>query len=111
MKFLVRFKKDKRQKEFIDMQSVSEEYIHEYHEIEDLEHKDGYYVAYEYDKESKKIVGKYVEIPKSSEELMREEIEKLKRAIAENAPDTSELDALKASKRLSKEDLSELDNL
>ena len=110
MKYLVRFNKEDNS--FIDMQSVSDEYIHKYHDVEELEQKQGFYVSYEYDKVQDKIIGKYVEIPKSSEELMREEIEKLKRAIIENKKDLDlgGLDTLGVSSP-QELDLSELDNI
>lgn len=81
MKFLVR--KDKDTKKFVDMQSVNEEYIHEYQEVDPLPQKDGYSVLYEYDNDSQKVVGKYVEIQKSETQQLKEDLEQTKIALAE----------------------------
>lgn len=81
MKFLIRKSKDT--KKFVDMQSVNEEYIHEYQEVDPLPQKDGYSVLYEYDNDSQKVVGKYVEIPKSETQQLKEDLEQTKIALAE----------------------------
>lgn len=112
MKVLLRFKKDNS---YIDMQSVNEEYIYKYQDVEELPNKDGYYTSLEYDEKTKKAVMKYVEIQKTKEQLLEEEIEKIKRAIADGNPDLSELDTLRANSNRKKTDsvpnLSELENL
>lgn len=70
MKVLLRFnKKDNR---FVDMQSVTEEYIYEYQDVEELPNKDGYNTILEYDEKTKKAVMRYVEIPKTSEDKIKE---------------------------------------
>lgn len=52
MKVLLRFKKDNS---FVDMQSVNEEYIYKYQDVEELPNKDGYYTSLEYDEKTKKL--------------------------------------------------------
>ena len=112
MKVLLRFKKDNS---FVDMQSVNEEYIYKYQDVEELPNKDGYYTSLEYDEKTKKAIMKYVEIQKTKEEILEEEIEKIKRAISDGNPDLSELDTLRANSNRKKTDsvpnLSELENL
>lgn len=113
MKVLLRF--NKKDNSFIDMQSVNEEYIYKYQDVEELPNKDGYYTSLEYDEKTKKAIMKYVEIQKTKEQLLEEEIEKIKRAIADGNPDLSELDTLRANSNRKKTDsvpnLSELENL
>ncbi|EHL19771.1 hypothetical protein HMPREF9628_01287 [Peptoanaerobacter stomatis] len=113
MKVLLRFNKEDNK--FVDMQNVTQEYIYKYQDVEELEEKDGYYTSLEYDEKTKKAIMKYVEIQKTKEQLLEEEIEKIKRAIADGNPDLSELDTLRANSNRKKTDsipnLSELDNL
>jgi len=71
MKVLLRFKKDNS---FVDMQSVNEEYIYKYQDVEELPNKDGYYTSLEYDEKTKKAVMKYVEIQKTKEEILEEKL-------------------------------------
>ena len=92
MKVLLRF--NKKDNSFIDMQSVTEEYIYKYQDIEELPNKDGYNTILEYDEKTKKAIMKYVEIQKTKEQLLEEEIEKIKRAIADGNPNLSELENL-----------------
>ena len=75
MKVLLRFKKDNS---FVDMQSVNEEYIYKYQDVEELPSKDGYYAILEYDEKIKKAVMKYVEIPKTEEQILKEELKAMK---------------------------------
>ncbi|MGP1568488.1 MAG: hypothetical protein ACTTHM_07205 [Peptoanaerobacter stomatis] len=70
MKVLLRF--NKKDNSFIDMQSVTEEYIYKYQDVEELQNKDGYSTILEYDEKTKKAVMKYVEIPKTSEDKIKE---------------------------------------
>ena len=70
MKVLLRF--NKKDNSFIDMQSVTEEYIYKYQDVDELEAKEGYYTSLEYDKKTKKAVMRYVEIPKTSEDKIKE---------------------------------------
>ena len=116
MKFLIRTKKEDNS--FFDMVTAHEEYNHIYQEVEQLPEKEGYYVTYNFNKDTNKVVGKYVEIPKTKEQLLEEEIEKIKRAIAsEGEPDLSELGELGVNAKTNKKkvnstpDLSELENL
>ena len=76
MKVLLRF--NKKDNSFVDMQSVVDEYVFKYQDVEELPSKDGYYTMLEYDEKAKKAVMKYVEIPKSKEE---ETIKELKEAV------------------------------
>lgn len=80
MKYLVRTKKDGA---FVDFQTAGEEYTHQYVEIEELPAKEGFYIQTYYDEESKTLKQKYVEIPKMEMQILKEEIEKLKKAQAE----------------------------
>ncbi|WP_455088971.1 hypothetical protein [Peptoanaerobacter stomatis] len=70
MKVLLRF--NKKDNSFIDMQTVNEEYIYKYQDVEELPNKDGYYTRLEYDEKAKKAVMKYIEIPKTSEDKIKE---------------------------------------
>lgn len=76
MKVLLRF--SKKDNSFVDMQSVVDEYVYKYQDVEELPSKEGYYTMLEYDEKAKKAVMKYVEIPKSKEE---ETIKELKEAV------------------------------
>ena len=76
MKVLLRF--NKKDNSFVDMQSTVDEYVFKYQDVEELPNKDGYYTMLEYDEKAKKVVMKYVEIPKSKEE---ETIKELKEAV------------------------------
>lgn len=79
MKYLIRLKKEDNS--FVDMQTVDEEYIYKHKEVEELPYKEGFFVTYEYDKEQDKVIGKYVEIPKSEVELLKEKIETNSKAL------------------------------
>ena len=70
MKVLLRF--NKKDNSFIDMQSVTEEYIYKYQDVEELPNKDGYNTILEYNEKLKKAVTRYVEIPKTSEDKIKE---------------------------------------
>nr|DAY21029.1 MAG TPA: hypothetical protein [Caudoviricetes sp.] len=72
MKVLLRF--NKKDNSFIDMQSVTEEYIYKYQDVEELPNKDGYNTILEYDEKTKKAVMKYVEIQKTKEEILEEKL-------------------------------------
>lgn len=76
MKVLLRF--NKKDNSFIDMQSVTEEYIYKYQDVEELPNKDGYYTRLEYDEKAKKAVMKYIEIPKTEEQILKEELKAMK---------------------------------
>ena len=83
MKVLLRF--NKKDNSFVDMQSVSEEFIHKYQDVEELPNKDGHYTMLEYDEKAKKAVMKYIEIPKTEEQLLKEELKKMKEQVEQNA--------------------------
>ena len=83
MKVLLRF--NKKDNSFVDMQSVVDEYVHKYQDVEELPSKDGYYTMLEYDEKTKKAIMKYVEIPKTEEQLLKEEIKKMKEQVEQNA--------------------------
>lgn len=76
MKVLLRF--NKKDNSFIDMQSVTEEYIYKYQDVEELPNKDGYDTRLEYDEKAKKAVMKYIEIPKTEEQILKEELKAMK---------------------------------
>lgn len=76
MKVLLRF--SKKDNSFVDMQSTVDEYVFKYQDVEELPSKDGYYTMLEYDEKAKKAIMKYVEIPKTQEEIMKEELKKMK---------------------------------
>ncbi len=84
-------------------------------EFEELPYKAGYYNETYYDEKEKILKQRYIEMPKTKEQLLEEEIEKIKRAIADGNPDLSELDTLRANSNRKKTDsvpnLSELENL
>lgn len=76
MKVLLRF--NKKDNSFVDMQSAVDEYVYKYQDVEELPNKDGYYTMLEYDEKAKKAVMKYVEIPKTEEQLLKEELKAMK---------------------------------
>lgn len=101
VKYLVRFISSKEGKKLYDFQSVDQELIHEYHEVEELPYKDGFYTETYWDEEEQKLKQSCVEIPKSEIELLEQQMELTKKAIAE---------ALKDKKgKLVEDELSELD--
>ena len=114
MKYLIRKTKDNK---FVDMQTANEEYIYQYQEVEQLQSKENHYIQTYYDEKEQKIKQKYIEIPKTKEQILEEEIEKIKRAIADTQPNLSELgqlnekDKQKDKQKENTPDLSELDNL
>lgn len=77
MKYLVRYQIIDGKKVFVDMQSVTIAYVNEYINVEELPEKEGFYTTYEYDKEKDKIVGKYIEIPKTPSYITQEEKKEL----------------------------------
>ena len=72
MKVLLRF--SKKDNSFVDMQSVVDEYVYKYQDVEELPNKDGYYTSLEYDEKTKKAIMKYVEIQKTKEEILEEKL-------------------------------------
>lgn len=82
-KYLVRFTKDKDGKKVCDFQSVKQELIHEYHEVEDLPYKEGFFAETYWNEEENKLKQRYVEIPKTETEKLREELEIAKGSIVE----------------------------
>ena len=83
MKVLLRFYK--KDNSFVDMQSVVDEYVYKYQDVEELPNKDGFFTSLEYDEKAKKAVMKYVEIPKTQEELLKEELKAMKEQVEQNA--------------------------
>ena len=83
MKYLVRFNKENNK--YIDMVIVNEVYTHKYYDIEPLEEKDGFYIKTYYDEKNDKVDQQYVEIPKTQEEIMKEELKKMKEQVEQNA--------------------------
>jgi hypothetical protein len=111
MKILIRLRGNEYLGYYVleDTETVKEQ------EFEELPYKSGYYNETYYDEKEKILKQKYVEIQKTKEQLLEEEIEKIKRAIADGNPDLSELDTLRANSNRKKTDsvpnLSELENL
>ena len=83
MKYLVR--KSKNDNKFIDMTTVNEVYTHKYYETEPLEEKEGYYIQTYYDEKNDKIDQRYIEIPKTQEEIIEEEMKNMKEQMEQNA--------------------------
>lgn len=83
MKYLVRFNKENNK--YIDMVTVNAVYTHKYYETEPLEEKEGYYIQTYYDEKNDKIDQRYIEIPKTQEELIEEEMKKMKEQMEQNA--------------------------
>ena len=79
MKVLLRF--NKKDNSFIDMQSTVDEYLYKYQDVEELPSKDGYYTMIEYDKKTKMAVMKYIEIQKTKEQELEEELKKMKEQV------------------------------
>lgn len=88
MKILITKQTDPKTKKsmLINQQVLPEEtknIKHELVELEPLPPKDSFHVTYEYDNDSQKVVGKYVEIPKSETQQLKEDLEQTKIALAE----------------------------
>ncbi len=84
-KYLVRFTKEKEGKKVYDFQTVHQELIHEYHEVEELPYKESFFTETYWDEEEKKLKQKYIEIPKTETEKLKEELEVAKGSIVELA--------------------------
>lgn len=78
MKFLIRKNKNGQ---IVDFSMVIEEYEHAYQDIEDLEAKEGHYVETYYDDDEKLLKQRYVEIPKTKEQELEEELNKMKEQV------------------------------
>lgn len=76
MKYLVRFTKEKEGKKVYDFHTVQQELIHEYHEVEELLSKEGYYTETYYDTTKQELKQRYVQIPKTEEDKVQEAIQK-----------------------------------
>ena len=76
MKYLVRFTKEKEGKKVYDFQSVNQELIHEYQEVEELPYKESCYTETFWDESEKKLKQKYVVIPKTEAEKVQEAMQK-----------------------------------
>lgn len=83
MKYLVRFNKEDNK--YVDMVTANEEYVYKYYDVEPLEEKEGYYIQTYYDVKNDKIDQRYIEIPKTQEELIEEEMKKMKEQMEQNA--------------------------
>ena len=83
MKYLVRFNKEDNK--YVDMVTTDEEYVYKYYNIDTLEEKEGYYIQTYYDEKNDKVDQQYVEIPKTQEELIEEEMKKMKEQMEQNA--------------------------
>jgi len=111
MKILIRLRGNEYLGYYVleDTETVKEQ------EFKELPYKSGYYNETYYDEKEKILKQRYIEMPKTKEQLLEEEIEKIKRAIADGNPDLSELDTLRANSNRKKTDsvpnLSELENL
>ena len=83
MKYLVRFNKEDNK--YVDMVTTDEEYVYKYYNIDTLEEKEGYYIQTYYDEKNDKIDQRYIEIPKTQEEIIEEEMKKMKEQMEQNA--------------------------
>ena len=83
MKYLVRFNKEDNK--YVDMVTANEEYVYKYYNIDTLEEKEGYYIQTYYDEKNDKIDQRYIEIPKTQEEIIEEEMKKMKEQMEQNA--------------------------
>lgn len=83
MKYLVRFNKEDNK--YVDMVTANEEYVYKYYDVEPLEEKEGYYIQTYYDEKNDKIDQRYIEIPKTQEEIIEEEMKKMKEQMEQNA--------------------------
>ena len=83
MKYLVRFNKEDNK--YVDMVTANEEYVYKYYDIDTLEEKEGYYIQTYYDEKNDKIDQRYIEIPKTQEEIIEEEMKKMKEQMEQNA--------------------------
>ena len=83
MKYLVRFNKEDNK--YVDMVTANEEYVYKYYDIDTLEEKEGFYIETYYDEKNDKVDQQYVEIPKTQEELIEEEMKKMKEQMEQNA--------------------------
>ena len=82
LKFLIRKNKNG---ELVDFQTAIEEYNYIFQDVEELQEKQGYFIETYYDKEEQILKQKYVEIPKTQEEIMKEELKKMKEQVEQNA--------------------------
>ena len=83
MKYLVRFNKEDNK--YVDMVTANEEYVYKYYNIDTLEEKEGYYIKTYYDEKNDKVDQQYIEIPKTQEELIEEEMKNMKEQLEQNA--------------------------
>ena len=83
MKYLVRFNKEDNK--YVDMVTTDEEYVYKYYNKDTLEEKEGYYIQTYYDEKNDKIDQRYIEIPKTQEEIIEEEMKKMKEQMEQNA--------------------------
>lgn len=83
MKYLVRFNKE--DKNYVDMVTADEEYVYKYYDIDTLEEKEGFCIKTYYDEKNDKVDQQYVELPKTQEEIMKEELKKMKEQVEQNA--------------------------
>lgn len=81
MKFKIRIKNGKP----VDFETYGEkeEYTPKFVEIEPLPQKEGFYIETYLDKTEAMVKQKYVEIPKSETEKLREELKKTNKALQE----------------------------
>ena len=106
-----------------NLSQETENIKHSIVEIEELQPKQGYSIVTEWDNEKKTVVQKYVEVPKTKEEILEDKVIRLERVLTGNISDDDLVDLpngtkLNAINRLkaktvepTKDDLAELDNL
>lgn len=78
MKYLIRT--DERGY-LVDFVSVEKEYKYFYQEVEPLPQKEGFIVETYWDDTDKKLKQKYMEIPKTEMEVIRDELKRTNRAL------------------------------
>ena len=88
MKVLVQLQNDQsdEQNKIINRSEIiydSENFITSIVEVENIENQEGEYLAFEWDKSAQKVVAVAKPVPKSENEMLKEEIEMLKGSIVD----------------------------
>ncbi|EJP20312.1 hypothetical protein HMPREF1142_2170 [Peptostreptococcaceae bacterium AS15] len=73
MKYLIR---ENKNGQLVDFTTAIEEYIHKYQDLEELPYKENHYIETYFDEKEKLVKQKYVEIPKTKEQILEEELKK-----------------------------------
>ena len=73
VKYLIR---ENKNGQLVDFSTVNEEYLHKYQDLEELPYKENHYIETYFDDKEKILKQKYVEIPKTKEQILEEELKK-----------------------------------